>query len=255
MLTKRIIACMDVAEGRIVKGEKYTNFRDAGDPIAVAKEYSDMGVDELVFLDIKASVENRETTYNLVKKVAQEINIPFAVAGGVKTVEDVKNLLNSGADKVGIETAAVLNPDLINQAAEKFGSQCIVVSISPKRQDGSGWELYIKGGREATGVDAIGFSQDMAKRGAGELMVNSMDQDGTRAGYDLELLRAISDSVSIPVIASSGAGKMEHFLQAFQEGKADAALAASIFHYREIEVPELKKYLARNGIPVRLQIK
>lgn len=243
---------MDVAEGRIVKGEKYKNLRDAGDPIEAAKIYSDMGVDELVFLDVKASVDNRETTYNLVKKVAQKINIPFTVAGGVRTVEDVKNLLNSGADKVGIETAAVLNPDLINEASEKFGSQCIVVSISPKRKPDGGWELYIKGGREATGVDAIEFSKDMEKRGAGELMVNSMDQDGTKAGYDLKLLRAISEAVNIPVIASSGAGKMEHFKEAFVEGKSDAALAASLFHYGEIEVPELKKYLADNNISVRI---
>ncbi|NQV12693.1 MAG: imidazole glycerol phosphate synthase subunit HisF [Parcubacteria group bacterium] len=250
-VSKRLIACLDVAEGRVVKGEQYKNFRDAGDPVAVSKAYSDMGIDELSLLDIKATVENREAMYKLIEDVAREINIPIMVAGGVKTVENVKSLLNAGADKVGIETAAVLDPDLIEAAAQEFGSQCIVISITPKRQ-GDSWELYIKGGREATGIDAIEFCREMERRGAGELLVNSLDRDGTKAGYDLKLLRAITKAVNIPVIASSGAGKLEHFLEAFVEGKADAALAASLFHYREIEVPELKKYLADNGMPVRM---
>jgi len=250
-VSKRLIACLDVAEGRVVKGEQYKNFRDAGDPVAVSKAYSDMGIDELSLLDIKATVENREAMYKLIEDVAREINIPIMVAGGVKTVENVKSLLNAGADKVGIETAAVLDPDLIEAAAQEFGSQCIVISITPKRQ-GDSWELYIKGGREATGIDAIEFCREMERRGAGELLVNSLDRDGTKAGYDLKLLRAITKAVNIPVIASSGAGKLEHFLEAFVVGKADAALAASLFHYREIEVPELKKYLADNGMPVRM---
>lgn len=250
-VTKRIIACMDIADGRVVKGTNFKNLRDAGDPVELGKRYSDEGVDELVFLDITATVENRPTLYGLVSRIAKNVNIPFTVGGGVKTIGDIKNLLNAGADKVSIGSAAVTNPNLVSQAAQEFGSQCIVISVDPKRK-GDLWAIYIKGGREATGVDAIQFCKDMETRGAGELLVNSLDRDGTKTGYDLELLRTIADTVSIPVIASSGAGTKEHFLEALADGKADAVLAASLFHSGELSLVELKKCLQDNGISIRI---
>lgn len=250
-VTKRVIACMDIADGRVVKGINFKNVRDAGDPVELGKRYSDQGVDELVFLDINATVENRRTLYELVSRIANKINIPFTVGGGVKTIADIKNLLNAGADKVSIGSAAVTNPDFVRQAAQEFGSQCIVISVDPKKK-GDSSEIYIKGGREATGVDAIQFCKDMETKGAGELLVNSLDRDGTKKGYDLELLRTLADAVSIPVIASSGAGTKEHFLEALGEGYADAVLAASVFHSDEIKIPELKEYFTKNGIAIRV---
>lgn len=268
--TKRIIACMDIADGRVKKGTNFIQLKDAGDPVELGKLYSDMGIDELMFLDITATVENRATIYKLVERVAKEVNIPFSVGGGVKTIEDIRELLKRGADKVSIGSAAVKNPAFVQVAAETFGSQCIVVSIDPKRvladstpppqsspllgggvQVGETWEIYINGGRVATGIDAITFAKQMETLGAGELLVNSIDRDGTKAGYDLELLKAISSAVNIPVIASSGAGKQEHFAEAFEAG-ADAALAASLFHFREIEIADLKKFLQDQGVFVRV---
>jgi cyclase len=251
MLAKRIIACMDIAEGRVKKGTNFKNLRDAGDPVELGKLYSDQGADELVFLDIMATVENRRTLLDLVTRVAKEINIPFAVGGGIKTIVDIKNLLNAGADKVSIGSAAVINPYFINQVAQEFGSQCIVISVDPKKENDV-WKIYIKGGRERQEIDAIEFVKDMESRGAGELLINSLDRDGTKDGYDIELLKAINKVTSLPVIASSGAGKKEHFLEAFRDGKADAALAASLFHYGELDIMDLKKYLDKNNILVRL---
>lgn len=251
MLTKRIIACLDVADGRVKKGTNFKNLRDAGDPVVLGKLYSNQGIDELVLLDVMATVESRNIFLDLVVRVAKEINIPFAVGGGIKTVADIKNLLKAGADKVSIGSAAITNPDLVSQAAQKFGSQCIVISVDPKRE-GDSWKIYIKGGRERTEIDAVEFVQDMASRGAGELLVNSLDRDGTKDGYDIELLQAISQVISLPVIASSGAGKKEHFLEAFTDGRADAALAASLWHYGELAISDLKRYLAKNNIAVRL---
>lgn len=251
MLTKRIIACMDIMEGRVKKGVNFKNLKDAGDPVELGKMYSDQGADELVFLDIMATVENRDNMYSLVRKVAKEINIPFTVGGGVKTVQDVRNLLESGADKVAICSVAVTNPNFVNKASGEFGSQCIVVSIDPK-WNGRFWEIFIRGGREATGIDAIKFAKDMARRGAGELLVNSLDRDGAKAGYDIPLLKTITSSVNIPVIASSGAGKKEHFLEALTKGQTDAVLAASLFHSQELSIPILKKYLNKKGINIRL---
>ena len=249
--TKRIIACMDIAGGRVVKGTNFKNLMDAGDPVELGKRYSDSGVDELVFLDITATIEERETLYALVERIAKEINIPFTVGGGVKTIEDIKRLLDAGADKVSIGSAAIQNPELVTKAAREYGSQCIVISVDPKRK-GDSWEVYLKGGREASGIDAIKFCKDMALRGAGELLVNSLDRDGTREGYDLELLRRIADAVSIQVIASSGAGSKEDFLKALTVGKAEAALAASLFHTGDVLIQELKSYLAENGVPIRI---
>ena len=250
-LTKRIIACMDIKNGRVVKGTNFKKLKDAGDPVELGKLYSDQGVDELVFLDIMATVENRDTFYKLVERIAKNINIPFTVGGGVKTVDDIRNSLNSGADKVSIGSAAVTNPDFVKQAVDEFGSQCIVISVDPKKRPDGTWEIYIKGGREPTGVDAIEFSKQMEELGAGELLVNSLDRDGMKTGYDILLLKAISYSVNIPVIASSGAGKKEDFYKAFTEGGCDAALAASLFHYRELEVGELKENLEKKGMSVR----
>lgn len=252
MVTKRIIPCMDIANGRVVKGMNFTNLRDAGDPVELAKRYSDEGADELVFLDITATIEERETLYALVREIAKNITIPFTVGGGVKTVEDIKRLLDAGADKASIGSAAVTNPDIVSEAALAFGSQCIVISVDPKRSENGSWEVYVKGGHENTGVDAIEFAKDMERRGAGELLVNSLDKDGTRDGYDLELLQKISHAVSIPVIASSGAGSREDFAKAFVDGKADAALAATLFHNGEIRIQELKNYLAEQDISVRI---
>jgi len=242
---------MDIKEGRVVKGTNFTQLKDAGDPVELGKLYSDQGVDEIVFLDIMATIENRDTFYKLIEKIAKNINIPFTVGGGIKNLDNIRNSLNSGADKVSIGSAAVTNSDFVKQAADEFGSQCIVISVDPKQKTGGSWEIYIKGGREPTGVDAIEFSRQMEKLGAGELLVNSLDRDGMKNGYDIPLLKAISDAVNIPVIASSGAGKKEDFLEAFTDGGCDAVLAASLFHYRELEVKDLKKYLINEGIPIR----
>ncbi len=251
MLTKRIIACMDIKEGRVVKGTNFVQLKDAGDPVELGKLYSDQGIDELIFLDIMATVENRDTLYDLVKRIAKNINVPFTIGGGIKSLEDIRNVLNCGADKVSIGSASVKNPDFVSEAAKEFGSQCIVISVDPKQRGDGTWEIYIKGGREPTGIDAIEFSKNMDNLGAGELLVNSLDSDGMRTGYDIPLLRTIAEAVSIPVIASSGAGKKEHFLEAFTKGKCDAALAASLFHYKELEISELKQYLKENNIPIR----
>ena len=251
-VTKRIIACMDIAEGRVVKGTNFKNLRDAGNPVELGKYYSENGADELVFLDIAATIEGRKTLYGLVGRIAQTISVPFTVGGGGRTTEDIKKLLDAGADKVSIGSAAVTNPNLVTEAAREFGSQCIVMSVDPKKRSDGSWEIYIKGGREATGIDVIRFCREMEKRGAGELLVNSLDRDGTKKGYDLELLRNISESVSIPVIASSGAGLKEDFREALSTGKADAALAASLFHTGALRVQELKAYLQDNGIAIRL---
>ena len=250
-LAKRIIPCLDVKNGRVVKGTHFKELRDAGDPVELGKLYSELGADELVFLDITATLENRKTLCDLVAKIAKEINIPFTVGGGISTLEDIKNLLNAGADKVSIGSAAVKNPKLVKEAAEYFGSQCIVISVDAKRKE-QGWKIYIKGGTEETDVDAIEFSKQMEKLGAGELLVNSLDRDGTKKGFDLELLKSIADSVNIPVIASSGAGSMQDFLEVFQKTGVDAALGASIFHYGEINTSELKKFLSNNNLPIRL---
>ena len=251
-VTKRIIACMDIADGRVVKGTNFRGLRDAGNPVELGKYYSESGVDELVFLDIAATVEGRKTLYKLVERIAKSITIPFTVGGGVKTIRDIKRLLDAGADKVSIGSAAIEDPDLVTRAAQEFGSQCVVVSVDPKKKEDGSWEMYVKGGREAAGVDAIEFCKDMAWRGAGELLVNSLDRDGTKNGYDLELLRRITEEVSIPVIASSGAGSKKNFFQALTRGCADAALAASLFHTGEIRVNELKRYLSDNGIAIRI---
>jgi cyclase len=250
-VTKRIIACMDIAGGRVVKGTNFKNLQDAGDPVELGKRYSKDGVDELVFLDINATLEERSALYELVERVARNTNIPFTVGGGVKTIEDIKRLLDAGADKVSIGSAAIQNPDLITRAAQEFGSQCIVISVDPKRK-GDSWEIHIKGGREATGIDAIEFVKDMAERGAGELLVNSLDKDGTKEGYDIELLERIAGAISIPVIASSGAGSYEDFLKALTVGKTDAVLAASLFHNGEVSIQELKTYLSGKGIAIRI---
>lgn len=251
MLTKRIIACMDIADGRVKKGVGFKDLQDAGDPVELAKKYSRDGIDELIFLDVLATIENRATLLKLVSQVAKEINIPFAVGGGIKTIQDIKDLLNAGADKVSIGSAAINNPVLVSQAVQEFGSQCIVISVDPKR-DGDSWKMYIKGGREKTNVDAIEFCKDMEKRGAGELLVNSLDKDGTKIGYDIELLSAIGEATNLPVIASSGAGKKEDFLEVFNKTKVSAALAASLFHYGEIGIKELKEYLKNNNITIRI---
>ncbi len=250
-LAKRIIPCLDVKNGRVVKGAHFNDLRDAGDAVELGKRYGETGADELVFLDISATLENRKTFCELVSKIAKEINIPFTVGGGVSTIEDIKKLLNAGADKVSIGSAAVRNPNLIKEAAEYFGSQCIVISVDAKRQN-KGWKIYIKGGTEEIDVDALKFSKQMEELGAGELLVNSLDRDGTKKGFDIELLKIISGSVGVPVIASSGAGTMRDFLDVFQKANVDAALAASIFHYKEIDIRKLKEFLFNNKIPVRI---
>ncbi len=248
-LSKRVIACMDVDGGRVVKGVNFKSLRDAGDPVDLGKIYSESGADELVYLDISATVENRKNLIELVEKVARQVFIPFTVGGGVNCVEDIRDLLQAGADKVSLGSAAVLNPDLVREASQRFGAQCVVISLDCKRVD-DGWELFIKGGREATGIDAIQFATRMEELGAGELLVNSLDKDGTKEGYDLELLESISEAVNIPVIASSGAGSKRDFLEAFEF--ADACLAASLFHYGEIEIADLKQYLSDNSLTIRL---
>lgn len=252
MHTKRIIPCLDVKNGRVVKGVNFVNFKDAGDPAEVGAAYDKSGADELVFLDITASSDARETAVEMVRKVAEKVFIPFTVGGGIRTVEDFKAILREGADKVSVNSAAIMNPQLIADAADKFGSQCVVVAIDAKRRVGGGWNIYKNGGRVDMGIDAVEWAMEAEKLGAGEILLTSMDGDGTKAGYDLELTRQISESVSIPVIASGGAGTMEHFYEAFTVGKADAALAASLFHFKEMEIRDLKFYLREKGISVRL---
>lgn len=253
MHTKRIIPCLDVTGGRVVKGINFVNLRDAGDPVEVAKAYDKAGADELVFLDITASSDARNIVIDMVRRVAETVFIPFTVGGGIRTVEDFKLILREGADKISINSAAIDNPALIHEAADKFGSQCVVVAIDAKRrEDGSGWNVYKNGGRLDVGLDAVEWAQRAEQMGAGELLLTSMDCDGTKAGYDIELTRIISEHVSIPVIASGGAGTKEHFYNALTEGKADAALAASLFHYKELEIVELKQYLQHRAVPVRL---
>lgn len=253
MLTKRIIPCLDVKDGRVVKGTQFVNLKDAGDPVEVAKFYDRSGADELVFLDITASSDARATVVDMVRKVAENVFIPFTVGGGIRTVEDFKMLLREGADKISINSSAIDRPELISEAADKFGSQCVVVAIDARRrEDQSGWNVYKNGGRVDTGLDTIEWAKKANKLGAGEILLTSMDCDGTKAGYDCELTRLIADSVSIPVIASGGAGTREHFLDALTRGGADAALAASLFHFKELEIQDLKQYLASQGLSVRL---
>ena len=252
MFTKRIIPCLDVNNGRVVKGINFVNVRDAGDPVEVAAAYDKAGADEVVFLDITASSDHRATVVDMVRKVAEKVFIPFTVGGGIRTVEDFKVLLREGADKISINSSAINTPELISNAADKFGSQCVVVAIDARRrEDGSGWNVYKNGGRIDTGLDAVEWAMKANQLGAGEILLTSMDCDGTKAGYDIELTRQIADNVSIPVIASGGAGTKEHFLEALTEGHADAALAASLFHYKELEIADLKNYLADQGVSVR----
>ncbi|MBR7073256.1 MAG: imidazole glycerol phosphate synthase subunit HisF [Eubacterium sp.] len=251
MYAKRIIPCLDVKNGRVVKGVSFVNLRDAGDPVECAAAYDKQGADELVLLDIMASHEGRATMIDIVERVAAQVFIPFTVGGGIRTVEDFTELLRAGADKISVNSAAVKNPDLINEAAYKFGSQCVVCAIDAKRREG-GWEVYLNGGRVPTGIDAVKWAKEAVSRGAGEILLTSMDCDGQKTGYDVELTKAVSEAVGVPVIASGGAGKAEHFLDVLTEGKADAVLAASLFHFNELPVPELKKYLKENNIPVRL---
>lgn len=253
MHTKRIIPCLDVNNGRVVKGINFVNLRDAGDPVEVAKAYDQAGADELVFLDITASSDARDIRIDMVRKVAETVFIPFTVGGGIRTVDDFKVILREGADKISINSSAIQTPNLISEAADKFGSQCVVVAIDARRrEDGKGWNVYKNGGRVDTGLDAVEWAMKAASLGAGELLLTSMDCDGTKAGYDIELTRQISENVSIPVIASGGAGTMEHFYDALTEGKADAALAASLFHYKELEIKALKHYLKEKGLSMRL---
>lgn len=252
MFTKRIIPCLDVNDGRVVKGINFVNLRDAGDLVEVAAAYDKAGADEVVFLDITASSDHRATVVDMVRKVAEKVFIPFTVGGGIRTVEDFKVLLREGADKISINSSAINTPELIGNAADKFGSQCVVVAIDARRrEDGSGWNVYKNGGRIDTGLDAVEWAMKANRLGAGEILLTSMDCDGTKAGYDIELTRQIADNVSIPVIASGGAGTKEHFYEALTEGHADAALAASLFHYKELEIRDLKNYLADRGVSVR----
>jgi len=253
MFTKRVIPCLDVNNGRVVKGVNFLNLRDAGDPVAVGAAYDKAGADELVFLDITASSDARAIKLDMVRKVAETVFIPFTVGGGIRTVEDFKVILREGADKIAVNSAAIMNPNLISEAADKFGSQCVVVAMDAKRRpDGSGWNIYKNGGRVDMGIDAVEWAMKANQLGAGEILLTSMDCDGTKDGYDIELTRMISENVSIPVIASGGAGKLEHFKDAFVEGKADAVLAASLFHYKELEIMEVKEYLRDEGISVRI---
>ncbi len=254
MHTKRIIPCLDVHGGRVVKGVNFVNLRDAGDPVEIAGAYDRAGADELVFLDITASSDARKTVVDMVRRVAEKVFIPFTVGGGIRTVEDFRAILREGADKISVNSAAINTPRLIADAADKFGSQCVVVAIDAKRRsDKRGWNVYKNGGRIDTGLDVLEWAQKAQKLGAGEILLTSMDCDGTKAGYDIELTRAVSDLVSIPVIASGGAGTLEHFREALTEGGADAALAASLFHYKELEIAQVKEYLKEKGVPVRWQ--
>lgn len=253
MLTKRIIPCLDVNNGRVVKGVHFVELRDAGDPVEAGEAYSKAGADELVFLDITATSDARKTVADMVRRVAERVFIPFTVGGGIRTTEDMKSILREGADKVSVNSAAINRPELIAEGAERFGSQCVVVAIDARRREnGEGWTIYKNGGRIDTGIDAVEWARRCEKLGAGEILLTSMDGDGTKAGYDLELTRTIADEVRIPVIASGGAGTKEHFYEALTAGGADAALAASLFHYHELEIADVKEYLHEKGVPVRL---
>lgn len=253
MLTKRIIPCLDVNKGRVVKGVQFVNLIDAGDPVECARLYDKSGADELTFLDITASSENRSTMLDIVTRVAEQISIPFTVGGGVKTVEDFKKILLAGADKIGVNSAALKRPELLSEAAMRFGSQCVVVAIdAKKRNDGSGWDVYLNGGGVNTGKDVVEWAYEAEKLGAGEILLTSMDRDGTKAGYDIALTKAVAEAVSIPIIASGGAGKLEHFKDVIVKGKADAVLVASLFHFGEMNIINLKEYLKEQGINVRL---
>ncbi len=253
MLTKRIIPCLDVNNGRVVKGINFVNLKDAGDPVLVGEAYSKAGADELVFLDITASNERRATVADMVREVAKKVFIPFTVGGGIRTVDDVKAILREGADKVAMNSAAIERPELIAEAADKFGSQCVVIAIDAKRRaDGTGWNIFKHGGRIDMGIDAVEWAKKAVELGAGEVLLTSMDCDGTKAGYDIELTRKVAETVDVPVIASGGAGTMEHFYDALTEGKADAVLAASLFHYKEMEIMDLKRYLRDRDIPIRM---
>ena len=255
MLAKRILPCLDVNAGRVVKGINFIDLKDAGDPVELAKVYNDAGADELVFLDITATHEDRGTIVDVVYRTAEQVFIPLTVGGGIQSLEDIKNLLRAGADKVSINSAAVRDPDLINRSSDRFGNQCIVVAIDARRRKDSqqpGWDVYVRGGRQNTGIDAISWAKEMAARGAGELLVTSMDADGTQTGYDLELTRTIAEQVEIPVIASGGAGNCQHIYEALNEGKAEAALLASLLHYGQLTVNEVKTYLQARNVPVRI---
>ncbi|MEA5085298.1 MAG: imidazole glycerol phosphate synthase subunit HisF [Lachnospiraceae bacterium] len=252
MHTKRIIPCLDVNNGRVVKGVNFVNLRDAGDPVEIAAFYNESMADELVFLDITASSDARSIMLDVVRRTAEQIFIPLTVGGGIRTIEDFRAILSAGADKISVNSAALKRPELITEAAEKFGSQCVVVAIDAKRRDGGGFDVYLNGGRVNTGKDAVEWAKEVEKLGAGEILLTSMDCDGVKNGYDIELTKAIASSVRIPVIASGGAGNMEHFYDALTEGEADAALAASLFHFREMEIRDLKKYLREKDVPVRL---
>jgi cyclase len=255
-LAKRIIPCLDVDRGRVVKGVQFVDIRDAGDPVEVAKRYDEQGADEITFLDITASSDDRATTYDTVERMASQVFIPLTVGGGVRTVEDIRRLLNAGADKVSINTAAIHNPDFVREAAERFGSQCIVVAIDAKRVSTDGepgrWEIFTHGGRKPTGIDAVEWAKKMATYGAGEILLTSMDRDGTKNGFDLGVTRAIVDAVNIPVIASGGVGNLQHLVDGVKQGGADAVLAASIFHFGEYTIPEAKRFMAEQGVVVRL---
>jgi len=252
MLTKRIIPCLDVTDGRVVKGTNFVNLRDAGDPVECAVEYNRQEADELVFLDITASSDHRSTMADVVRRTAERCFMPVTVGGGIRSVDDMRAMLMAGADKVGVNTAALARPELISEGSDAFGTQCIVVAIDAKRKaDGTGWEVYTHGGRRPTGLDALAWAAEAAARGAGEILLTSMDADGTKAGYDLRLTAAVSEAVSIPVIASGGAGSLDHLVEVLEAGKADAVLAASIFHFGEFTVADVKEYLAAHGIPVR----
>lgn len=252
MHTKRIIPCLDVHAGRVVKGVNFVNLQDAGDPVEIAKAYDQAGADELVFLDITASSDARSTVVDMVRKVASQVFIPFTVGGGIRTVDDFREILREGADKISVNSAAIVNPQLISDAADKFGSQCVVVAIDAKRrQDGSGWNIYKNGGRIDMGMDAVEWAIKVCELGAGEILLTSMDCDGTKAGYDIELTKTIAENVKIPVIASGGAGTMDHFWDALTLGKADAALAASLFHFKEMEIKEVKQFLEERGVAIR----
>ncbi|MBR2259055.1 MAG: imidazole glycerol phosphate synthase subunit HisF [Blautia sp.] len=251
MFTKRIIPCLDVNRGRVVKGVNFVDLKDAGDPVEIAKAYDAAGADELVFLDITASNEGRDTVIDMVRRVAECVFIPFTVGGGIRTVEDFRRLLREGADKISVNSAAIDRPQLIREAADKFGSQCVVLAIDAKRRPDGGWNIYKHGGRLDTGIDALEWAVRGVSLGAGEILLTSMDCDGTKAGYDMELTRAVAQAVPVPVIASGGAGELSHFYDVLTEGKADAALAASLFHYKELEIAEVKEYLAKRGVSVR----
>ena len=253
MHTKRIIPCLDVNAGRVVKGVNFVDLKDAGDPVEIGAAYDKEGADELVFLDITASSDARKTVVDMVRAVASRVFIPFTVGGGIRTVDDFRELLREGADKISVNSAAIMNPNLVSEAAYKFGSQCVVVAIDAKRRsDGSGWNIYKNGGRVDMGMDAVEWAMKVCKLGAGEILLTSMDCDGTKNGYDIELTRTIADNVNVPVIASGGAGRLEHFYDAVEEGHADAVLAASLFHYKELSIKEVKEYLKGRGVSVRL---